>query len=331
MFLKKALSFFHKKDVHKLITIKKITDTYFLVKAKNGLIADVKFQDNDMFVVIKDIYTDTFLHYFTKKNDLIDNYSFVYKELNKNIFFKFDIRKFQYLKNRYTFTFNNAPNVLNMLLSDESKIKLETPNVKYLDDIFYPEIIIREKTVIKNFKKTSFCLYSSSGKIISRSNFYELNDYLFEVGRFSEFNSLSFVKPIVTELSFSIDTKLVKILKHKNSPCLIIKDGLNYKIIFENFDEYNSDMKKVNEEYNLDLFSVISYEKGNVSLNNFTYNKDDYENYSNNFYKFYISRFNYLRSQYPSYETIKKLKELKMSTDLPLSSDILNILSMYEI
>lgn len=159
--------------VKDLLTVKEIESNKFLVDAKNGLAAFVDFHDNYMFVNVKDRDSGTVVNYCTEK--LIADQSvisFVSETLSENIFFHFDKKIFPYLKNRYTAIFTNHPNVLNMLLTEESSTNDYGPSVHYFDDIYYAEVVIVKKVVIKNINKVSFNLLSSNKQAVQKLILY---------------------------------------------------------------------------------------------------------------------------------------------------------------
>ena len=328
------LKFFYKKKpihVNDLLTVKEIEPNQFWVEAKNGLSASVDFHDNYMFVNIKDRSNSTVVNYCTERlNTEQSVISFVSDTLSENIFFQFDKKNFSYLKNRYTAVFTNHPNVLNMLLSPTSFENTHNPSTHYFNDIYYAEVIVVQKEIVKNIKKVSFHLLSSHKKAVQKAHFYIVDNQLFEIGRFSDFSSISIVKTKLLEFSNTIDIKRVRILKHDYNACLIIKEGRKISLIVEDFKDLDANNNDKDKEKN-NKFLKLTYENGLIQQESKTYTQVDYDNYYHQFINVYSQRLNYFRSHYPSLKALAALKELELNHEIPLSSEILNVLSMYEI
>lgn len=321
-------------SIEKLISVKKINDLQFTADAKNGLFAEIDIKDGYMFVTIKDRGSSSIMNYCTQKtDDTLDNHQFVLNQLSENIFFKFDRKIFPYLRNRYSAIFTNHPNVLNMLLGGIAEDTNKSPSIQYFNDIYYPEVIIVKKTVIKNINKVTFCLLSSTKKAVNRAHFYIVNDQLFEVGRFSDFSSIACLKDKMNEYANMIDTRKVRILKHNYNACLLIKDGLKYKLIVEDFidlDKDNLKDRKITDD-KTNKFFEFTYDKGTILQNSIAFDDEDIQKYYGSFLDVYSKRIHYCRAHYPSSQTYATLEKMGLDDTLPLNNDTLLLLSMYEI
>jgi len=319
-------------SVPELIRVKKITDTIFTAEAHNGLFAEIDIKDGYMFVTIKDRGSSSTMNYCTQKTDeSVSNHQFVLDQLADNIFFRFDRRTFPYLRNRYTAIFTNHPNVLNMFLG--GVLDPKAPSIQYYNDIYYPEVSIVKKSVIKNINKVTFCLLSASKKPVSRAHFYLVNDQLFEVGRFSDFSSIACLKDKMNEYGNMIDTRKVRILKHNYNACLLIKEGLNYRLLVEDFIDLDNDNMKDRKitAVESNKFFEFTYSKGHILQKSVVFDDNDMFQYKENFLKVYNKRINYCRAYYPSIQTYATLEKLGIDDTLPLNDDTLLLLSMYEI
>lgn len=321
-------------SVHNLIKVKKMNEVQFTADAKNGLFADIDIKDDYMFVTIKDRGSSSTMNYCTQKIDTtIDNHQFVLSQLADNIFFQFDRKTFPYLRNRYAAIFTNHPNVLNMFLGGIEEDTNKTPSIQYFNDIYYPEVAIVKKSVIKNINKITFCLLSSTKKAVNRAHFYIVNDQLFEVGRFSDFSSIACLKDKMNEYSNMIDTRKVRILKHNYNACLLIKEGLKYRLVVEDFidlDNDNAKDRKITDTQSNKFFE-FTYDKGVIVQNSVVFNDEQLVNYRQEFLNVYTKRLNYCRSYYPSPQTYATLEKMGMDDTLPLDENTLLLLSMYEI
>lgn len=322
-------------SVSNLIKVKKINEVQFTAEAKNGLFADIDIQDGFMFVTIKDRGSSSTMNYCTQLLDTtIDNHQFVLNQLADNIFFQFDRKNFPYLRNRYAAIFTNHPNMLLSMLSGQENVDTNTsPSVQYFNDIYYPEVSIVKKTVIKNINKVTFCLLSPSKKAVSRAHFYIVNDQLFEVGRFSDFSSIACLKDKMNEYGNMIDTRKIRILKHNYNACLLIKDGLKYKLVVEDFielDNDNSKDRKMTDDKTVKFFE-FNYDNGVITQKSVVFSEADIDNYKREFLMVYSKRINYCRSHYPSNQTYDLLFKMGMDDSLPLDDNTLLLLSMYEI
>lgn len=323
-------------SVSNLVKVKKINDIQFTAKVKNGLLADIDIQDGFMFVTIKDRITSSTMHYCTNIRDhAVENYhQFILEQLADNIFLKFDRKIFPYLRNRYSNIFTNHPNMLLSMLSGQADVDTnKSPSIQYFNDIYYPEISIVKKTVIKNINKVTFCLLSPNKKAVSRSHFYIVNDQFFEVGRFSDFSSIACLKEKMNEYGHMIDTRKVRILKHNYNACLLIKEGLKYRLVVEDFikldDDNRKDRKMTADDSN--RFFEFNYNKGVITQKSVTFSADDLDKYKQDFLNEYSKRINYCRSHYPSSYTYDLLFKMGMDDTLPLDENTLLLLSMYEI
>jgi hypothetical protein len=321
-------------SVKNLIKVKKLNQTQYTAEAHNGLLADIDIRDDYMFVTIKDKSSSSTMNYCTHINDAsIDIHTFILNQLADNVFFQFDKKTFPYLRNRYAGIFTNHPNVLTMFLGGMEEDTNKSPAIHYFNDIYYPEVIIVKKTVIKNINKITFCLLSSTKKHVQRAHFYKVNDQLFEVGRFSDFSSIFCIKDKMNEYSRLIDTRKVRILKHNYNACLLIKEGLKYKLIVEDFIDLDNDNKNDRKlkDPELNKFFEFTYEEGVIKQNSRVFDENDFEQYKQNFIKVYNQRLKYCRAYYPSIQTYETLRKMNMDESLPLSDDTLLLLSMYEI
>lgn len=321
-------------SVNKLIKVKKVNDVQFTAEAKNGLFADIDIKDGYMFVTIKDRGSSSTMNYCTQKIDeTIDNHHYVLHQLADNIFFQFDRKTFPYLRNRYAAIFTNHPNVLTMFLGGIEEDTNKSPSIQYFNDIYYPEVSIVKKSVIKNINKVTFCLLSSTKKAVSRAHFYIVNGQLFEVGRFSDFSSIPCLKDKMNEYGNMIDTRKVRILKHNYNACLLIKEGLKYRLIVEDFIDLDNDNlkdRKMTDDKTIKFFE-FTYDKGNILQNSVVFNEEALQNYQDEFLSVYSKRINYCRSHYPSLQTYATLEKMGMDDTLPLDENTLLLLSMYEI
>ena len=321
-------------SVTNLIKVKKVNDFQFIAEAKNGLFADIDIKDGYMFVTIKDRGSSSTMNYCTQKiDDIVDNHLYVLNQLADNIFFQFDRKTFPYLRNRYAAIFTNHPNVLNMFLGGTAEDTDKSPSIQYFNDIYYPEVTIVKKTVIKNINKVTFCLLSSTKKAVSRAHFYIVNDQLFEVGRFSDFSSIPCLKDKMNEYGNMIDTRKVRILKHNYNACLLIKDGLKYRLVVEDFIDLDNDNlknRKMTDDKTINFFE-FTYDKGVIIQKSVVFNDEDLQKYKHAFLNVYSKRINYCRANYPSLQTYATLEKMGIDDTLPLDDDTLLLLSMYEI
>lgn len=307
----------------RIISIKEISINHFIAKGNNGLNVVADLIDGDFYITINDIDGETYINYFTKYNQKeFTPIQFLLQKLDENIFFDMPINEFPYLKSRYSFVFFNHPNFLNVMLSsDESNDLKRSPSIKLYKTIYYPEIKITKKEIIKNIYKISFCLISNDSKIVLKASFYFAAGEFFEIGRLSDFSSIKCIKKIVVGYENYIDTRKIRILKNNYNACLIIKSGLNFKVLVEHYDENNTE----------NIFKIIHYSKGLIKKENILFNNDNYLQYKKDFESIYGKRFDYCSTHYPSYKLLRTMKYLKLSTDIPLDSDNVSLASMYDI
>lgn len=307
-------------SVKNLIKVTEVRPNEFSVSAKNGLSGYVHYENNYIFISIKDNKSGSEINYCTEKIDpVIGIHEFVTQQLSDNIFFNFDKNVFPYLRNRYVAVFRNNPDVMDMLSTDKSV--LTKPSIHYLNDIYYAEVIIVKKKVIKNVNKVSFHLLNEAKMPLQKAHFYTIHEKLFEIGRFSDFSSVVPIKKTIQSYSESIDVKWIKILKHEFNACLLIKQGRRFKLIVE---------QPSNQDKHSFVFEM-TYESGVIKVEKKKYTKDDYDNYFNSFLGVYQKKVPYYQAYYPSMKIRDQLKEMGLDDKIPLSEDTLTILAMYNI
>ena len=195
------------------------------------------------------------------------------------------------------------------------------------------EQLMKSIITVKNINKITFCLLSSTKKAVNRAHFYIVNDQLFEVGRFSDFSSIACLKDKMNEYSNIIYTRKVRILKHNYNACLLIKEGLKYRLVVEDFidlDNDNAKDRKITDTQSNKFFE-FTYDKGVIVQNSVVFNDEQLVNYRQEFLNVYTKRLNYCRSYYPSPQTYATLEKMGMDDTLPLDENTLLLLSMYEI
>lgn len=307
----------------RIASIKEVSANYFVAKGNNGLNVVADLFDDDFYITINDNGGETYINYFTKYNQKeFTPIQFLLNRLDENIFFDMPITEFPYLKSRYSFVFFNHPNFLNiMLLSNESKDIKRSPSIKLYKTIYYPEIKIIKKEVIKNVYKISFCLISNDSKIVLKASFYFADGDFFEIGRLSDFSSIQCIKKIVVGYENYIDTRKVRILKNNYNACLLIRSGLDFKVLVEYYDENNTE----------NIFKIINYSKGIIKKETVLFSNENYIQYKKDFESIYGKRFDYCSTHYPSHKLLRTIKYLKLSTELPLDSSNVTLASMYDI
>ncbi len=331
MFLNKLKGYFKKKeDVDSVVSsIKEFTNNSYSLKLNNNLLANATFLDGFLFLSIKDFVSQVSMDYCMKYESSLNHQDFIMECINKNILLTMDSSVFPYLKNRYVGVFNNHPDLMDLLTGNDSQSLSKVPNLLTLDENYYPEIKILQKTVVTGVERISFCLLSKTGSILNKAHFYIADKLIFEVGRFSDFTSMEAVRDIAISFEKYIDTKKVRILKNDYNPCLLYKNGRKYELIVEHHPSDSDKQDSSVKSY--DRFMIITYESGTLSIQYKQYLNNDYIDYVNKFKKVYMSRYNYCLSRYPSMQTIRMLKEIDISPALPLSEDTLMLLSMYSI
>lgn len=345
--------------------IKKITDNTYFVKAKNGLNAEINLTDGSMFVKAWSEVDYVAFYYCTpmKQSDcsfdqfVIDNiknsivFTLLTKQLNSYVgmhsqfFARFSTSRFPVLF--------LGGNISSKNLKDDEY----TYDFNKLDGVRYPIVYFTKKKVIKNIFRYNLTAIKNDNKSTVQKIAYTVGGSLFYLSNTSFFYSSKTNSSIVPRMSTwfitanvynvnnSNDKKIGfenQLFEHNQTVSKYLNTDEVWLLMTENkeFCLLNKNKrqlmlsylrsKTMHEEKNKELIT-LAYYKGKVNTKTTITVTDEIKNHEISISNTVLDKIETLKLKKPSEAILQSLRELDLSTKIPLNNDDLIVLDMCNI
>jgi len=363
---------YFKKPVYKesAFFIKKSKENVYFLKAKNGLYANIHFDNNNMYVCVfmtndKNKKIEK-LSYFSKKSDKATSViDFIIQSIRNNIVFYLNKKDIDH----FLVTNANLSNddfIYKMLKYHFNHHEKNQYNYSFsfFNDKKYVEVNFSKKRVIGNIYKFKFYKVCVSGNYTEMNINYIINNELFELSTMDQLKKsvterkstnrkfFSLVSPkskVVIKESYGFDGNLnesmnsliklcdlkkIRLLKKGNDFCFFARS--KNKLILRYLTDYNifeSELRNLNNRiiYFGNNLVLMTYTAKEITVEKSEFGFRKAMDHQFDILSMVSNKLDYFTRYHPSEYVLKTLAALGMSCETPLSNEDLKIVEMFEV
>lgn len=345
--------------------IKKITANTYFVQAKNGLNADITITERCMFVKAWSDVDYVAFYYCTPMQSSEHSFDqFVIDNIKNSIVFTLptkQLNSYLGMHSQFFARFSTSKFPVLFLGGNISSKNLKDDEYTYdfnrLNGTYYPIIYFTKKKIIKNIFRYNLTAIKNDNKSTVQNIAYTVAGSLFYLSNTSSFYSSKTISSVVPKIStwfinanpYNINNKNDKkigfenqLFEHKQTVSkylnadkvwLLMNDDKEFCLL----NKYKRKLmlsylppKTIYEEKNNNLI-MLTYYKGKVKIKKTITIRDEIKNHEMSISNTVMDKIESLKLKKPSEAILQSLRELELSTKIPLNNDDLIVLDMCNI